>query len=63
MRNNYFDVLKAFAILAVLLYHLGFCQFGYLGVDLFFVVAGFFTCKSIDNQLTIGNRGGTFTSL
>lgn len=60
MRNNYFDVLKAFAILAVVLYHLGFCQFGYLGVDLFFVVAGFFTCKSIDNQLTIGNRGGYF---
>lgn len=35
MRNRYFDVLKAIAIIAVVLYHLGTCEYGYLGVDIF----------------------------
>lgn len=42
MRNNYFDVLKALAIIAVVLYHLGTSENGYLGVDIFLVIAGFF---------------------
>ena len=51
MRNNYFDVLKAMAIIAVVLYHFGACEYGYLGVDVFLVIAGYFTSKSIDNQI------------
>ena len=58
MRNSYYDVLKAMAIIAVVLYHLGACEYGYLGVDVFLVIAGFFTSKSIDKQIVI--VGGVF---
>ena len=39
-RNDYayrhdLDLLKGFAILAVVLYHAGYCKSGYLGVDVF----------------------------
>lgn len=57
MRNDYFDVLKAIAIMAVVLYHIGICEYGYLGVDLFLVIAGFFTSKSVDNQICKGGGG------
>lgn len=58
MRNNYYDVLKAIAIIAVVLYHFGVCEFGYLGVDIFLVVAGFFTSLSVDKQIDM--VGGAF---
>ena len=58
MRNRYFDVLKAVAIIAVVLYHMGICKFGYLGVDVFLVIAGYFTSKSLEKQII--NRGGVF---
>ena len=51
-RIYYIDVLKAFAIIAVVLYHAGFCTNGYLGVDLFLVIAGYLTTKSLDTKLT-----------
>lgn len=51
MRNIYFDVLKAIAIIAVVLYHLGICEYGYLGVDIFLVVAGYFTSQSIEKNV------------
>lgn len=44
MKNNrflYLDVLKAIAILAVVLYHFGYVPWGYLGVDIFLVINGF----------------------
>lgn len=56
MRNRCFDVLKAVAIIAVVLYHMGICEFGYLGVDIFLVIAGYFTSKSVEKQII--NRGG-----
>ena len=52
----YFDVLKAVAIISVVLYHLGICEFGYLGVDVFLVIAGYFTTKSVDKQIIGGGR-------
>ena len=55
MRNRRFDVLKAVAIIAVVLYHMGICEFGYLGVDIFLVIAGYFTSKSVEKQII--NRG------
>ena len=58
MRVQYYDVLKAIAIIAVVLYHFGISEYGYLGVDIFLVIAGYFTSKSIDNQIV--NRGGVF---
>ena len=58
MRNRCFDVLKAIAIIAVVLYHMGICEFGYLGVDIFLVIAGYFTSKSVEKQII--NRGGGY---
>lgn len=62
MRNYSYDILKAIAIIAVVLYHLGTCQFGYLGVDVFLVIAGFFTSKSIENKIIDKRMGGETTS-
>lgn len=53
MRKKYLDVLKAFAIIAVVLYHSGFLTYGYLGVDLFLVINGFLITKSLKNKLLI----------
>ncbi len=46
-RNSVADALKSFGIIAVVLYHLGFLEMGFLGVDIFLVIAGFFGAKSI----------------
>lgn len=53
MRLNYLDVLKAFAILAVVLYHSGFMSYGYLGVDLFLVINGYLITKSLNKRLMV----------
>lgn len=49
-RCVYFDVLKAMAIIAVVLYHMGISTYGYLGVDVFLVIAGYFTSHSISKR-------------
>lgn len=54
MRLNYLDVLKAIAIIAVVLYHSGFFTFGYLGVDLFLVINGYFITKGLNRLLLTG---------
>lgn len=46
-RNQSIDVLKGLAIIAVIFYHFGLLKYGYLGVDVFFVLAGYFTTNSI----------------
>ena len=51
MRIKYIDVLKAVAILAVVFYHTGLMTYGYLGVDLFLVIAGYLTTKSLFSKL------------
>ena len=53
MRIKYIDVLKAFAIIAVVLYHTGLMTYGYLGVDLFLVVAGYLTTKSLCSKMNM----------
>lgn len=50
MRSKYIDVLKALAIITVVLYHAGVLTYGYLGVDIFLVIAGFFTTKSLSGH-------------
>ena len=60
MRYHYYDVLKAIAIIAVVLYHIGICEYGYLGVDIFLVIAGYFTAQGVEKQTN--NRGGILRS-
>lgn len=55
MRIRYLDCLKAFAIFAVVFYHSGFLTYGYLGVDLFLVIAGYLTTKSLVGKLLKNN--------
>lgn len=55
-RFEYIDVLKAIAIIAVVLYHIGYMQYGYLGVDIFLVVNGFLLAKAFREMSTL--RGG-----
>lgn len=40
-RNILIDFLKGIAIISVILYHLGISPYGYLGVDVFFVISGY----------------------
>lgn len=60
MRYDNFDVIKAIAIIAVILYHAGICEYGYLGVDIFLVIAGYFTVQSIERQID-NKLGGYFS--
>ena len=54
-RNSLIDLLKGIAIIAVILYHLGVSKFGYLGVDIFFVISGYFVTLGLINGFAKGN--------
>ena len=41
------DLLKGLAIIAVVLYHAGWCKSGYLGVDVFLVLNGYFVVPQV----------------
>ena len=51
-RFDYLDVLKGIAIIAVVLYHIGYMPFGFLGVDIFLVVNGFLLIKAFNGLST-----------
>ena len=48
------DLLKGLAIIAIILYHSGWCKSGYLGVDVFFVLNGFFVVPQVLRQMEAG---------
>lgn len=48
------DLLKGLAIIAVVLYHAGWCKSGYLGVDLFLVLNGYFVVPQVMRQINEG---------
>ena len=56
MRSKYLDVLKFFAIIAVVLYHSGYLTYGYLGVDLFLVINGYLITKSLQNKVKLSDN-------
>lgn len=56
-RSMSIDLLKSVAIIAVVLFHIGICKYGYLGVDVFLVIAGYLTTKSIIRQQENGSFG------
>lgn len=46
-RSPLLDEIKGLAIIAVVFFHLGLFKWGYLGVDVFYVVAGYLTARSV----------------
>jgi peptidoglycan/LPS O-acetylase OafA/YrhL len=48
------DLLKGLAIIAVVLYHAGWCKSGYLGVDVFFVINGYLVVPKVMNEIASG---------
>lgn len=52
--RNDLDLLKGFAILAVVLYHMEISASGYLGVDAFFVVNGFLIVPKVVRDVATG---------
>ena len=46
-RSITIDLLKGIAIIAIVLFHAGILRYGYLGVEVFFVIGGFLITKSI----------------
>ena len=51
MRIKIFDEIKALSIIAVVLFHLGCFKYGYLGVDVFLVIAGYLTMQSVSRSI------------
>lgn len=45
------DALKGFAIVTVVLFHMGLLKSGYLGVDVFFVINGFLVIPSVIKKI------------
>src|SRR5574344_129897 len=56
-RSILLDVLKGIAIIAVILFHYGVLEQGYLGVELFLVIGGYLITKSILTHIETNSFG------
>lgn len=54
-RSILLDFLKGIAIIAVILYHSGIFQYGYLGVEIFLVIGGYLITKSLAKSMNAGS--------
>ena len=52
--RNDLDLLKGLAIIAVVLYHAGWCKSGYLGVDVFLVLNGYLVVPKLMTEIEEG---------
>lgn len=55
MINSDIQFLRAYGVVAVLLYHFSFLAGGYIGVDVFFVVSGYLITKIIADQFKVSS--------
>lgn len=53
-RNKTLDGIKAISIISIVFYHMGKQPYGFLGVDIFFVIAGYLTTISIQRKIEKG---------
>ncbi len=49
------DIVKAISIIAVVFYHIGWLETGYLGVDVFFAINGFLIVPSLVEKIASGS--------
>lgn len=63
-RNSYIDMLRVLFCIFVCLFHWGGEHFrgGYLGVDFFFVLSGFFLIKEVERKRDILAQGNVYTN-
>lgn len=54
-RRKDIDVMKGIAIVAVILYHMGILETGYLGVDIFFLINGFLLVPNVIREIEEGS--------
>ena len=56
--QHYLDVLRLVAVLLVFLFHLNqdFFKFGFIGVDIFFVISGYVITQSLFNYKSLNNN-------
>ncbi len=55
-RNSSIDIFRSFAILSVVIFHYHHLRFGYLGVDLFFLISGLLVGGLLTKEFATGKK-------
>jgi len=59
----YLDILRAYFAFAILFYHLGVLQGGYLAVCSFFTISGYLSCRTLDRHEKVNIRSYYFSRI